>query len=455
MLFHSATFLVFFLLFLPGFILLKGELRAAYTALASFIFYAWWYPPYLLLLAAFTLFTFLASRAVKNCSPAVYTLTLIACLLPLCFFKYTHFVLNNISVLTGRGGTDIGRFSLPLGISFITFTVIAYLVDIRRGHYAVPQSFVRVALYLSFFPHLIAGPIMRPSELFPQFKHLRLKTKLVKIGVFLFSIGLVKKMLFADTLSAFVDAAYQGSAAPNLVQSLVAFYAFGIQIYCDFSGYVDMALGLAFILGIRLPLNFNRPYIADSMIDFWRRWHMTLSRWLKDYLYIPLGGSRRGLPRMLMALMLTMVLGGLWHGAAWTFVLWGAYHGILLVAAHLSRLNGWAVEKWPVWLKRVLTLHLVCAGWILFRAKGLGQARHLAAGFRHTGDWQAQLGASQFAILLIGLFAALHAFDRVSFFCWLARRQRATVIYGVSIAIIVASMALSVGNPNAFIYFDF
>ena len=455
MLFHSPTFFIFFVLFLPGFFFLKSSYRLLYTAVASFIFYAWWYPPYLFLLIAFTVFAFYTALIIVNCSNTAYKIILSACLLPLCFFKYTNFLLNNIFILLGKGRTDIGHWSLPLGISFITFTVLAYLVDIRRGKYVAERSFTRVALYLSFFPHLIAGPIMRPRELFPQFAHLRLKPKLIKLGLLLFSVGLIKKILFADILAPFVDSVYQGSLPSNFVRSTLAFYAFAVQIYCDFSGYVDMALGLAFILGIRLPLNFNRPYLADSIVDFWRRWHMTLSRWLRDYLYIPLGGSRHGAGRTFLALVITMLIGGLWHGAAWTFVLWGAYHGALLAFEHFAKTKGWGIEKLPLWVRRIVTFHLVCFGWIFFRAKGPEQMQRLLSGLLISDGWKGTLHASLFVVALIVVFFLLHAFDRVSLFCWLARRQRAVVIYGVFAVILLASMALSVGNPSAFIYFDF
>src|SRR6185437_9531767 len=206
---------------------------------------------------------------------------------------------------------------LPLGISFVTFTLTAYVVDVYRGRFRVERNLVKMRGYVLFFPHLIAGPILRPHELLPQLGHLRraLGARFT-LGVALFAIGLVKKVIFADTISVLVDHVYHESGVVSGWEYLLAVHGFSMQIYCDFSGYTDMAIGLAYILRIRLPTNFRRPYISSSIVEFWRRWHITLSFWLRDYLYIPLGGNRQGRSRQMLNLLITMVLGGLWHGAA-------------------------------------------------------------------------------------------------------------------------------------------
>lgn len=454
MLFHSFSFLIFISFFLVGFITLRGRARLLLTLLASYLFYGWWYPPYVLLLAAFTLYGYFATFLPKP-SRALFLGIILVLFLPLIFFKYTHFLSENVGLLFHVRSPFQGRFQLPLGISFITFTITAYLVDVYRGKVPVERSFDKFALYVSFFPHLIAGPIMRPHELLPQFKHLELRRKFIKIGLLLFAIGMLKKVVFADALAPIVNTIYSDSAHADLPHVLLAFYAFAVQIYCDFSGYTDMAIGIAFVLGIWLPLNFNRPYLASSIRDFWRRWHITLSRWLRDYLYIPLGGSRHGYTRMTVALMITMLLGGLWHGAAWTFVFWGFLHGLFLVTEHsFVRKMKWSA-KTPLILKQIVTFHLVAFSWIFFRARGWTEAMNMLRGFRVPGDWHGTLNTAIFPILLIVIYFLVQRWDRVSIAVFLARRLQGSLIYAIAFIVILSSVVLSVGNPSAFIYFDF
>lgn len=452
MLFHSLPFIFLFLLFLSGFCIFKNEARLVYVTLFSYFFYAWWHPPYLILLVGFTLFAHYVVLA--NLSPTLFKVAIALSLTPLCLFKYTAFFIRNLNSLLGLSIPLETNWALPLGISFITFTVIAYLVDTRRGVYPAQTSITRTALYLSFFPHLIAGPIMRPKELLPQLNHLRIKPALAKLGFFLFSVGMVKKIVFADQIAIWVDRWYPVDAALNLPRSLFLFYAFPVQIYCDFSGYTDMALGLAFILGVRLPLNFNRPYVSTSIREFWRRWHITLSRWLRDYLYIPLGGNRYGMGRTFFTLLITMLLGGFWHGAAWTFVLWGAYHGALLVFERLLG-RGKALNK-PSLIRTLFAFHLVAIGWILFRAHGWSEVRHMVGGFFVPGDWKDSFVTVGFQVGLIGLFFLVHKWDRISMVVWFVRRfRKGAFLYALAIILIILSKILSIGNPSAFIYFDF
>lgn len=374
-------------------------------------------------------------------------------LLPLLIFKYTGFIVENAAWLTGRPGHTNVNWPLPLGISFITFTVISYLVDVRNGIVSPEKSFWRFFLYLSFFPHLIAGPIMRARELLPQLKHLTFKPKLLKLGVLLFAVGMIKKVVIADQVALWVDHYYEG-VTRDLPHALLAFYGFAVQIYCDFSGYVDMALGLAFILGVRLPLNFNRPYSAVSIREFWRRWHMTLSRWLRDYLYIPLGGSARGAGRTAWALSVTMLLGGLWHGASWTFVLWGALHAFYMICERL--VSGPARSKYfPELLARIWTFHLVCFAWIFFRAGNWGHLAELFEGFATAGSWRFLASEALFPVILITVTLAFHHYDRVSFIAWIIKKIPAAYTYAISLALIVLCKIVSLGNPSAFIYFDF
>lgn len=452
MLFHSSEFFLFFLVFLCGFALFRAHARVVYVTIASFIFYGWWNPVYLPILLGLSLYAYIIALRPKL-SLAAFSFVIAGALTPLFIFKYAGFAATNMAWLFGTPKIASGGWALPLGISFITFTVISYLVDVRKGTAAAETGFWRFFLYLSFFPHLIAGPIMRAKELLPQLKHLTFKPKLVKLGVLLFAVGMVKKMVVADPLSHWVDVYYSGAGARDLPHAMLAFYAFPVQIYCDFSGYVDMALGIAFILGIRLPLNFNRPYLACSIREFWRRWHITLSRWLKDYLYIPMGGSAHGFTRTALALLVTMLLGGLWHGASWTFVMWGGLHALFMILEHAA--GRFLKFRFPDFLKRLWTFHLVAILWIFFRAPTWRSLDGLFGGFFIPGSWTFLYSDAVFASLLILVTLALHFRDKVSFIVWIARRLPTVSVYAVSLALILLCKIIAVGNPSAFIYFDF
>ncbi len=340
MLFNS---LVFVLGFLPavviGFALLarRGTPGQAMLFLvgASLLFYAAWNPPYLFLLVGSVAFNYgLGQRLRARPSRWVLGFGIAANLGAIGYFKYANFFLDNVNALTG-GGLEIGTIVLPLAISFFTFQQIAYLIEAHRGDIA-EHDFLSYALFVTFFPQLIAGPIVRFNEVVPQFaaeRFGRLGSRDLALGATLFVIGLGKKVLLADSLARAASPVFQAAelglpVAP--VEAWTAALAYSFQLYFDFSGYSDMAIGLACLFGIRLPWNFASPYKATSVIEFWRRWHMTLSRFLRDYLYIPLGGNRKGPARRTVNLMIVMLLGGLWHGAGWSFVIWGGLHGLYL-----------------------------------------------------------------------------------------------------------------------------
>src|SRR5262249_49204671 len=268
-------------------------------------------------------------------------------------------------------------------------TLTAYVVDVYRGHFKPDTSLKTVTGYVLFFPHLIAGPILRPRELIPQLDSPRpALSPHFTLGCAIFTIGLVKKLVFADQIAALVDRTYAHAGIPGGPEAVLAIYGFSMQIYCDFSGYTAMAIGLGILLGARLPINLRQPYCATSLIDFWRRWHMTLSFWLRDYLYIPLGRNRCGTLRTYRNIILTMVLGGLWHGASWTFAIWGFLHGIGVSFVHLVRSHAGSRPSRlvPGWLAVLITFHFVTIAWVFFRASNLGQAlQMLAAPF--LGNW--------------------------------------------------------------------
>ena len=401
MLFSSYIFLFVFLPpALVGFCLLSrwvGPKPAKlWLTLASLIFYGWWNPVYVALILASMLFNFWLGRrmgrAVRAASSGGHWLFwgVTANLLLLGYFKYANFFISNLNALSGAGWT-FRKIVLPLGISFFTFTQIAYLADVSRG-VVCEYDLGDFLLFITFFPHLIAGPIIHHSEMMPQFaepRTYRFDWENLAVGLGIFAVGLFKKVVIADSLSGHAVKVFGAAAAGNPLYPLDAWadvLSYTFQIYFDFSGYSDMAIALARMFGITLPLNFNSPYKAVNIIEFWRRWHMTLSRFLRDYLYIPLGGNRRGPRRRYVNLLVTMGLGGLWHGAAWTFVLWGLFHGLCLAVNHLWQ--GWrGLGRWRIplpsclsgWPSRALTFFLVVLGWVLFRAADLPTAHHILA----------------------------------------------------------------------------
>jgi D-alanyl-lipoteichoic acid acyltransferase DltB (MBOAT superfamily) len=310
----------------------------------------------------------------------------VATLAPLLYFKYYGFFVVNLSNGAAAVGWEVTppliQVILPIGVSFYTFMAISYVMDVYRGRFRV-ASWVDVVLYLSFFPHLIAGPIVRPDELIPQLDVRRDAHHVDVVGAgWLILGGLFKKVVIANYLAtAIVEPIFGDASRHSSLEVVVGIVAYAVQIYCDFSGYTDIAIGIAMLLGFKFPQNFDRPYSARSIQDFWRRWHMTLSRWLRDYLYIPLGGNRRGETRTYVNLMITMLLGGLWHGAAWHFVIWGGLHGAYMVIGHKKHelrergvLAPLPDARWLPVLQTISTFVLVCVGWAFFRADSVATA---------------------------------------------------------------------------------
>ena len=361
---------------------------------ASYLFYGWVDWRWVLLLAASSVVNTVAGQVIAR-SPSRTTRrgALVAAIAfdlgLLAVFKYLGFFVSELDGALESIGLGsplpLVQIVLPIGISFFTFQAISYVVDVHRGETRA-ASLVDVAILQAFFPHLVAGPIVRANELLPQLRTPRdPRDVLAGPAIFLIVGGLLKKTVIADELARrVVDPVYSDPAAHSAAELTLAFYAFAAQIYCDFSGYTDMAIGLALLLGYQLPQNFDRPYMALSLQDFWRRWHMTLSRWLRDYLYIPLGGNRGGRGRTYRNLMLTMLLGGLWHGAAWTFLVWGGIHGAALSAERWGRerFEGFRPPAWAAWL---ITFHVVCVAWVFFRAPDLGTAFDVLGGLGLSG----------------------------------------------------------------------
>ena len=396
MLFNSFEFLfLFFPVLLIIFFRLgrySNRLAATWLTAGSLFFYGWWNPAYLGLLLASIVFNYLVGYSLARGndigSPRRKNLLILGVagdLVLLGYFKYANFFIDtvNASLGTTYGFTEI---ILPLGISFFTFTQIAFLVDAARGE-AKEFDFIHYSLFVTYFPHLIAGPVLHHKEMMPQFRQAntyRINMEYLTIGLTVFAIGLFKKVVLADGVAPYatpVFAAAEHGEVLSLFQAWGGALAYTLQLYFDFSGYSDMAIGLSYMIGVRLPLNFNSPYKAISIADFWRRWHMTLSRFLRDYLYIPLGGNRKGLARRHLNLMTTMLLGGLWHGAGWTFVIWGGLHGTYLIIhqswqALRTRLGHdlTRTSRTGRFVGITITFLAVLVGWVFFRAQSLDGA---------------------------------------------------------------------------------
>jgi alginate O-acetyltransferase complex protein AlgI len=446
-LFNSQAFIF---LFLPLTLLVffslgrySAKLAAGWLAAASLFFYGWWSPAYVALLLASILGNFFAGTAIARAQAAgdgrrsfrLLTLAVIANLALLGYYKYANFFVANFNALSGAG-LGFAEVVLPLGISFFTFTQIAFLVDAHQGK-AREYNLVHYGLFVTYFPHLIAGPILHHGEMMPQFAKreiYRPQHDLIAAGLTLFVLGLAKKVLIADGVSPYVAPVFDAPGAGVTLTMLEAWsgaLAYTFQLYFDFSGYSDMAVGLSLMFGVRLPVNFHSPYKAVNIIDFWRRWHMTLSRFLRDYLYVPLGGNRKSASRRYTNLLITMLLGGLWHGAGWTFVLWGALHGVYLVINHawlaLRRRLGQDRHRSTPWGRRagcLLTFIAVVVGWVLFRAPDVETAVAILqamAGFNGLvlpESWLVRTGGSALAALGIE-FGATPALPRTGVLHWI------------------------------------
>lgn len=385
MLFNSYVFIFVFLpitliLFfgLAKFKLLK--LATICLTISSFIFYGYWNITYLPLLLISIVFNHQTGKAIEHSQPEGKKAKILLWggiavnLAIIGYYKYANFFLSSINGII-HTNLNLPTIILPLGISFYTFTQIAYLVDAYRGE--TKQSnydLLTYSLFITYFPQLIAGPILRHDELINQFRqkrHFIFSQKNMALGLTMFSLGLSKKVLIADSVSAWVAPVFDNAGAVSFIEAWVGALSYTFQLYFDFSGYSDMAIGLGLMFNISLPINFNSPYKATSIIDFWRRWHITLSNFLRDYLYIPLGGSRQGQIRRYINLLLTMLLGGLWHGAGWTYVIWGGLHGLYLSINH-----GWRKLNisLPTWIGLIVTFIAVIVSWVLFRSYSLADA---------------------------------------------------------------------------------
>lgn len=466
MLFNSFDFLVFFVVVFAVQLALPHRSRNLFLLAASYFFYGCWNWKFLALIALSTVIDFYCSKQIvasqeQRKRKLMLCISVVANLGILAYFKYAGFFADSLQQLIGVELSSFTRnIVLPAGISFYTFQTMSYTIDVYRGEVDRLKRFSDFALYVAFFPQLVAGPIERGSKLAPQIEQGPRTTLLgFQSGSWLIVKGLFKKAVIADNLAPVVSDVFN-APDPNAAQVLIGVYAFAFQIYGDFSGYTDIARGVARMMGYDLILNFRLPYFATNPSDFWQRWHISLSSWLRDYLYIPLGGNRGGSWFTYRNLMITMLLGGLWHGAAWTFVLWGAYHGAILIGHRLFQKAFPLSDKWlqRTYLLRVLAMfHFTCLGWLIFRADSVSQ----------VGTMLGNLAAMDFALsitdsqnlwqlallgvpLLIG--QSLQEYTKnLNFYSHLSLLPRTAIYSGVVLAIIT----LGSFGQQQFIYFQF
>lgn len=473
MVFNSLAYLAFFPLFVGVYFLIPPQYRWIAVLIGSYFFYMSWKPVYGLLLFSTTLLDWLLALWMSRAKTvaartAILTASLTANLGVLFFFKYFNFISGSLWDLFNLHGAPLFfQILLPIGISFYTFQSIAYMVDVYRTALLPEKNFGRYAAFVSFFPHLVSGPILRPANIIPQLhEEKKWNNENMATGLYLIATGLIKKVIIADRLSFFVNTVYGSPGSFSGATLVLATYFFAFQIYCDFAGYTDIAIGSARILGYHIPDNFRQPYFSQNIQEFWRRWHISLSSWLRDYLYIPLGGNRQGRRATYRNLMVTMLLGGLWHGAAWTFVIWGGLHGLWLslskyfdVAgnrrAFLLTLPG-ALHRL---LRIIVTFNLVCITWIFFRAASLAQAvRILKTIVYNFGTVQFAVLTPAKLVLYIGMIAAVVLFDYLEqqkrILRWVVE-ARWYYQWALALGVIFLVIFLGVESGPQFIYFQF
>ena len=490
MLFNTIDFVIFFIVVLSVFVLVKNrKFQHVFLLLASYFFF-YYTSNYLITLLIFTtVWDYYFGQAIWKQQDHHKKKLLLVCSLAgnlglLGFFKYTDFAITQFNILGHYFDLShqipLLNLALPIGISFYTFHSITYTVGIYRGQLSPTKSFTDYAIFVAFFPQLVAGPILRAKDFLPQlrekiegsetgtrFRQILITNTNIKAGVTLMAIGFFKKMVIADNISQMVGDVFNAPIGQESFTIILGTISFGVQIFCDFSGYTDIALGAATVMGFKIPINFNKPYFATSPSDFWRRWHISLSSWLRDYLYIPLGGNRKSKPRTYLNLFIVMFLGGLWHGASWNFVIWGMLHGSYL-AVHkmildkfpkLSQLHFFGTRKGKV-ISILVTQYLVFLTWIAFRVQNVdfmkySMMKYILIDF-HTKGTADFILTHRFPITVIVIFFALHFISYMK----PDLRERITNFKLRYWVVFLAGIMLCVffsyeGNPESFIYFRF
>lgn len=469
MLFDTPVFFLFLVLVVLVYWRLEFKQQNVFLLFASYLFYGWWDWRFLLLMIGSTTLDYWIAHAIARASTQTrrrqwLILSLVINFSILGIFKYFNFFVGSFAQAAhSLAGVNLSinflKIILPPGISFYTFQEVAYIVDVYNRKIEPADSFVQYSLFISLFPHLIAGPIQRPDHLLPQVqKPRKWESDKVLDGMVLIAEGLFRKVVIADNCALIANAAFGGKfGPPNLPVVLLGTYAFAWQIYGDFSGYSDIARGAAQILGFHFMVNFRQPYFAQSLQEFWRRWHISLSTWLRDYLYISLGGNRKGEARTMGNLLTTMLLGGLWHGANWTFVIWGAIHGFGLAAERvLGVAKDWSRSSFAGrWTRRILIFHLVCFSWIFFRGESMSAAFKFLRGIS-VWHWEpAYLAAAKFLIAFSLPLFLLDLYLEASSDEYLFQTRPHFQRVAVALTSILIIVMFGANQANAFIYFQF
>jgi alginate O-acetyltransferase complex protein AlgI len=464
MLFNSYGFICLFLpiTFIVYYVLNKHKLilvSKAWLVLASLFFYGFWNPIYIPLIIGSMLFNYLIGWILVKKKEkwfcfnrkVVLIFGVLGDLALLGYYKYSDFLISNINDVLNSEIASL-QVILPLGISFFTFTQIAYLVDTYKGT-VKEYNLLNYSLFVTFFPHLLAGPIIHHKEMMPQFDSLRNKIldyRNLYMGLCLFFIGLFKKVVIADTFSIWAKSGFDNAITLTFLDAWTTSLSYTFQIYFDFSGYTDMALGSALIFNIKLPINFNSPYKALNIQDFWRRWHITLSRFLRDYIYIPIGGNRISEFRTLANLMTTFLIGGLWHGAGWTFILWGFLHGFATVIHRLWMRSGINMPKILAWF---ITFNFVNITWVFFRAREFKDATKILKGMFDLKQF-VMINPLIFVALAFGLIIVL-AFKNSNYFINSKMLHHKVIAIGLAVIAVISIVILEIGSANEFLYFQF
>lgn len=444
MIFSSLEFIIFFVIFI--FLIIKSNKHQQLLIITtSIFFYAFWEITYVLLLAYIVIILYFSIKKKIN---LFYSITIL--LLPLIFFKYSNFLIDVLKI--DLFGNYVHTKNLPLGISFITFTAIALLVDSKKKVFDENLNFKSLTEFIVYFPQLIAGPILRANELVPLLrKKIIFKKENIKFGLLLFLIGFIKKIFFADTIGQLIDPIFANPENFNNESLLMGAFLFPVQIYFDFSGYVDMALGISKILNIDLPINFNKPYLASSLTDFWRRWHITLGKWFKDYFYIPLGGSKKGKLHNFITLFTTMTVAGLWHGASWNFIIWGSINGVVL---YIEKLFSPFNLKIPKFVKIIFTCFIIFHLWIIFRITNLDNLLFYfdSLYFKNINFHEISL---IFSFLILISCVCLQKIDNYFSVEKHSLKLNFKTFLPIFTIIILTGLLLNTGSSEKFIYFDF
>lgn len=465
MIFSSAIFVFGFLpLFLTVYYMVPKQAKSWIILLGSYAFYGWWRLDYLALVFGMSLVSYLAARIAhqakgKQTQKWAVRLGVGFDLAVLGYFKYTMFIMTGLADLSaafGGGDITVPAIILPIGISFHTFQSISYIIDVSRGDAPPARRLVDFLAFGSLFPQLIAGPVLRYKDLADQFETRTHSAEKFVNGIARFTQGLAMKLLIADNVAPLADRVF-AMDAPTAAEAWLGALAYSIQLLFDFAGYSAMAIGLGLMIGFRFIENFNAPYISQSITEFWRRWHISLSHWLRDYLYLPLGGNRKGPVRTYINLLLTMVLGGLWHGANWTFILWGAWHGLWLAVERMLGAKS-AASVWPRVFAWPITMMIVILGWVIFRAEDLAGATAMYKGMSGLNGWAIspaiawQIQNTEIAMLIIGAIISVCGVQLKTICAATPEYLRLSGTIGLMTA---ACFALIAQNHSPFLYFQF